>query len=89
MLFSGVCVEAGAVVRDSIVMRDTVIRAGATVLRTVLDEHITVGEKAVIGGSGQITVLGEGACVLPGAVFPAGAQAPPTSTIAAEGGVIV
>jgi glucose-1-phosphate adenylyltransferase len=49
VLSPGVRVEVGAVVRDSIVMFDTVIRAGAVVDRAILDKEVSVGPNALIG----------------------------------------
>jgi glucose-1-phosphate adenylyltransferase len=49
VLSPGVCVEKGAVVRDSVIMNDTVIRAGALVNCCVLDKEIEVGENAQLG----------------------------------------
>lgn len=49
ILSPGVCVEKGAVVRDSIIMNDTVIRTGAEVTRCILDKEIEVGANACLG----------------------------------------
>jgi glucose-1-phosphate adenylyltransferase len=49
VLSPGVRVDPGAVVRDSIVMFDTVIRAGAVVDRAIIDKQVSVGPNAVIG----------------------------------------
>jgi glucose-1-phosphate adenylyltransferase len=49
VLFPGVVVERGAVVRDSIVMHDTVIGANALVDRSILDKQVRVGRAAVVG----------------------------------------
>jgi glucose-1-phosphate adenylyltransferase len=49
VLSPGVRVEVGAVVRDSIVMFDTAIRAGAVVDRTILDKEVSIGPNAIIG----------------------------------------
>ncbi len=49
VLSPGVRVEHGAVVRDSVIMNDTVIRRGAEVDRCVLDKEIEVGENARVG----------------------------------------
>jgi len=49
VLSPGVWVERGAVVRDSVIMNDTIIRAGAVVDRCVLDKEIEVGAHAQIG----------------------------------------
>ena len=49
VLSPGVRVEVGAVVRDSIVMFDTTIRAGAVVDRAILDKEVSVGPNATIG----------------------------------------
>jgi glucose-1-phosphate adenylyltransferase len=49
MLSPGVQVAAGAVVRDSIIMHDTVIASGAVVDRAILDKHVRVGESVQLG----------------------------------------
>lgn len=49
VLSPGVWVEAGAVVRDSVIMNDTVIRSGALVDRCVLDKEIEIGAGAQVG----------------------------------------
>lgn len=65
ILFPGVMVEKGAVVKDSIVFSDSRIRRGAVVERTILDKNVTIGTGARIGvvtrSSGEITVMGKGA----------------------------
>jgi glucose-1-phosphate adenylyltransferase len=49
ILSPGVRVEEGAVVRDSIVMFDTVIGAGATVDRAILDKDCVIGPGSRVG----------------------------------------
>jgi glucose-1-phosphate adenylyltransferase len=49
VLSPGVRVEMGAVVRDSIIMFDCVIRAGAVVDRSILDKEVVVGQGAIVG----------------------------------------
>ena len=49
MLSPGVRVDVGAVVRDSIVMFDSVIRSGAVVDRSILDKEVVVGQGAIVG----------------------------------------
>jgi len=49
ILSPGVRVEAGAVVRDSVIMNDTVIQAGAVIDRCILDKEIEVGAGAQVG----------------------------------------
>jgi glucose-1-phosphate adenylyltransferase len=49
VLSPGVRVEVGAVVRESIVMFDSVIRSGAVVDRAILDKEVVVGPGAIIG----------------------------------------
>jgi glucose-1-phosphate adenylyltransferase len=49
VLSPGVRVEAGAVVRDSVIMDDTVIGPGAVVDRCVLDKEIEIGPGAQLG----------------------------------------
>jgi glucose-1-phosphate adenylyltransferase len=49
VLSPGVRVDVGAVVRDSIVMFDSVVRSGAVVDRAILDKEVVVGQGAIIG----------------------------------------
>jgi len=49
VLSPGVRVDPGAVVRDSIIMFDTVIRAGAVVDRAIIDKEVSVGPNAIVG----------------------------------------
>ena len=74
----GVKVMQGAVVKDSVLMSDLVIEAGAQVTYAILDTGVTVGAGAIVGadkGSGaEITVIGEGVTVEAGAKVEAGAM---------------
>jgi glucose-1-phosphate adenylyltransferase len=49
VLSPGVRVEVGAVVRNSIIMFDSVIRQGAIIDRAILDKEVVVGPGAVVG----------------------------------------
>jgi glucose-1-phosphate adenylyltransferase len=49
VLSPGVRVEVGAVVRDSIVMFDSVVRSGAILDRAILDKEVIVGQGAIVG----------------------------------------
>jgi glucose-1-phosphate adenylyltransferase len=49
VLSPGVRVESGAVVRDSIVMFDSVVRTGAIVDQSILDKEVVVGSGAIVG----------------------------------------
>ncbi len=49
VLFSGVTVEEGAVVRDSIVLPMTVVRRGAVVDRAVISHDAEIGENVTVG----------------------------------------
>jgi glucose-1-phosphate adenylyltransferase len=49
VLSPGVRVDVGAVVRDSIVMFDCVVRSGAVVDRAILDKEVVVGQGAIVG----------------------------------------
>ena len=55
VLSPGVRVEVGAVVRDSIVMFDTIIRRGAIVDRSIIDKEVVVGPAAIVGDGGDDT----------------------------------
>jgi glucose-1-phosphate adenylyltransferase len=49
VLSPGVRVDVGAVVRDSIVMFDSVIGTGAIIDRSILDKEVVVGQGAIVG----------------------------------------
>jgi glucose-1-phosphate adenylyltransferase len=81
ILSTGVIVEKGASVYDSIIMADTKICAGAQVDMAVIDEEAVVGKYATIGEANDpereekaITVIGKGAVVAPKTVVPAGEE---------------
>jgi glucose-1-phosphate adenylyltransferase len=76
VLSPGVVVEAGATVVDSVLLPGVRVRAGATVTRAVLDDRVQVGEKASVGGDGEITLVGRQARVEPGTQLAAGARLP-------------
>ena len=72
-----VVVEEGAVVRDSIVFQEAVIRRGSAVERAILDDAVEVEEGARVGGDdGDITVVARGTRVA--AADAAGAGRPGT-----------
>jgi glucose-1-phosphate adenylyltransferase len=56
VLSPGVRVRAGAVVRDSIILTDCDIGAGATVDRAILDKNVAVGDGALIGSGMDYTL---------------------------------
>lgn len=81
ILSPGVCVERGAVVRDSVIMNDTTIKADALVNRCILDKEIEIGAGAQVGVGDDntpnqlepanldtgITIVGKRARIPPGA----------------------
>ena len=77
VLSPGVVVEAGAVVEDSILLREARIEAGARVYRSVVDEKAVIGTEARVGGAGALTLVGAGHRVANAAVVAPGEQLPP------------
>jgi glucose-1-phosphate adenylyltransferase len=83
VLSPGVRVEHGAVVRDSVVMNDTTIKAGVLIDRCVLDKEIEIGAGAQVGVGDDntpnqlepanlntgITIVGKRACIPAGATI--------------------
>jgi glucose-1-phosphate adenylyltransferase len=49
VLSPGVRVDPGAIVRDSVIMFDTHIRAGAVVDRAIVDKEVNIGPNAIVG----------------------------------------
>jgi glucose-1-phosphate adenylyltransferase len=76
VLSPGVVVEAGATVVDSVLLPGVRVRAGATVTRAVIDDAVVVGERATVGGDGDIALVGREARVDDGAEVPAGGRLP-------------
>src|SRR3954471_3111238 len=76
VLSPGVVVDKGATVVDSVLLPGVRVRAGARVVRAVLDDRVDVGERAVIGGDGDITLVGRQARVGAGSEVTPGARQP-------------
>jgi glucose-1-phosphate adenylyltransferase len=57
VLSPGVVVDVGAVVRDSIVLFDSIIRTGAVVDRAILDKEVAVGPGATVGEGTDFDVV--------------------------------
>ena len=78
VLGANVYVGEGAVVEDSVIMSGTVVKAGARVSYSILDENVTVGENAVVGKSRtdakDITVIGAGNAVADLSIVPDGSM---------------
>ena len=78
VLGANVYVGEGAVVEDSVIMSGTVIKAGARVSYSILDENVNVGENAVVGKSRtdakDITVIGAGNVVADLSIVPDGSM---------------
>jgi glucose-1-phosphate adenylyltransferase len=76
VLSPGVVVEPGATVVDSVLLPGVRVRSGASVTRAVLDDGVDIGKQAVVGGDGDITLVGRRARVGAGTEVAAGARYP-------------
>ena len=78
VLGSGVTVEEGAVVEDSVIFENVRIGRGAKVSYAILDANVRVGANATVGESREsgkeIAVLGADVTVADGETVPAGAM---------------
>ncbi|MBR2020026.1 MAG: glucose-1-phosphate adenylyltransferase [Clostridia bacterium] len=78
VLGSGVTVEEGAVVEDSVIFENVHIGRGAKVSYAILDANVKVGANATVGESREsgkeIAVLGADVTVADGETVPAGAM---------------
>jgi glucose-1-phosphate adenylyltransferase len=81
VLSPGVVVEEGATVVDSVLLPGVRVRSGATVTRAVLDDLVEIGPEAVVGGDGDIALVGRRARVRPGSEVAAGARFPDTDEV--------
>ena len=85
MLFSGVTVEKGALVKDSVVMADTQVASGAKVYRAIIDENCRIGAGATVGDGEHLTVLGSDVEVAEDAAVKPGDWVAPKSVIGKGG----
>jgi glucose-1-phosphate adenylyltransferase len=76
VLSPGVVIEEGATVVDSVLLPGVRVRSGAKVVRAVLDDRVDVGEGAVVGGDGEVALVGRQARVGAGTEVAAGARLP-------------
>ena len=80
VLFGNVTVLPGAVVRDSVVLNDCRIGAGANVSYAILDSGVSVGAGVTLGGdrSGapDVTVIGAETVIADGEKIEAGSMIP-------------
>ncbi|MBQ2729397.1 MAG: glucose-1-phosphate adenylyltransferase [Clostridia bacterium] len=80
VLFPGVTVMPGAVVRDSVVMGGCVIAEDATVSYSILDTNVKIGAGAAIGGEkgaeGGVAVIGDSEVIAAGQTVDAGVMIP-------------
>ncbi|MCL2099815.1 MAG: glucose-1-phosphate adenylyltransferase [Oscillospiraceae bacterium] len=76
IIFPGVVVHKGTFIKDSIIMANSVIKAGANIKYSIIDEGVTVGKKAKIGGErgdvSGIAVLAKSINIGDGAAIAAG-----------------
>ncbi len=79
VLFAGVTVEPGAVVRDSILMPGAVVKSGAVVEYAIVAENAVIGQDAQVGKRPEyvkdkndwgITVIGNGVTIGPRVIIP-------------------
>lgn len=79
VLFSGVTIAPGAVVRDSIIMPNTRIEENAVVQYAIIAENCVIGKGAVVGARPEdivnkdewgVAVVGDGCEIPPGAEIP-------------------
>jgi glucose-1-phosphate adenylyltransferase len=92
VLGPGVVVEAGARVEDCVLFEDVVVRRGATLTTSLVDERCVIGADATVGPAagaadgdgapedGSITMLGLESTVGRSVVLPAGSRLEPGTT---------
>ena len=60
VLFTGVKVEAGAVVKDSVLMPFSHVKKGAVVQRVIVADEVCISEDVVVGSeSGEIELISQ------------------------------
>lgn len=93
VLFAGVYIAPGAVVRDSIIMPGTRIEENAIVQYAIVSENAVIGKGAVVGARPEdiqnkdewgVAVVGDGCVIAPGSIVPPKAMID-KETLAEEG----
>lgn len=69
-------VEAGAGVSDSVLLHGVVVRSGAVVVRSIIDQRVEIGADARVGGDGDIALVGAEKRLPKGTVVPPGGRYP-------------
>ena len=76
VLFPGVIVEPDSVVKDSVVMSETVIRSFAKVLYSIIDDNTVIGNHCIVGKDREetkkVTVVGSDIVLNPGTIIEEG-----------------
>lgn len=90
ILSPGVVVMEGAEVRDSIIMHDCVVKAGAVLHRTIADRDVVFGAGCRVGTPGKgspkpedLVLVGKAARIADNAVLAPGAQVQPRTEVRA------
>jgi glucose-1-phosphate adenylyltransferase len=81
-LSPGVQINAGAIVRDSILLTDAVVKEGAIIERAILDKRVIIGKNTRVGGMTEgpepiITMVGKSSIIPPDMVLDAGSAVGP------------
>lgn len=73
VLFEGVKIEKGAVVKNSVLMGRVTVKAGAQVNYCIIDDNAIIGENVIMGAKADkaddVTVVGNGIHISPGTVI--------------------
>ncbi len=59
ILFSGVVVEEGAKIKDSVIMFDSVIKKGAVIEKAIFGNNVIVEENVKVIGNNEVVLVGE------------------------------
>ncbi|CAF3855993.1 unnamed protein product [Rotaria sordida] len=79
ILGPGCIVDAGAIIRDSILFDEVHVEEGALIERAIIDENVFIGKGATIGVGEKkdLTMIGRRVQIPPGSDIPAGEKIPP------------
>ncbi len=81
VIFPGEVVEEGAKIKDSIIMSRSKICGGSSVIKSILDEEVVIGEGCKIGGGQDIAVIGMNCELSGGTEVSSGEMIEPNSRI--------
>ena len=81
VIHSGVKVGKGSVVKNSVIMKDSIIRSNCTIDKALIDEEVVIEQGCTVGEGNSVTVIGCHSVALENAVVEDGAMIYPDTIL--------